>query len=196
MYIVKLTQLLRAFYISEQNGIVHLEPLHTTVEEPWTAYLHMHHGEVASCFVHNRNDGRILLESTKALQWLDTKEGFVWTLDAPVPQVSQMSSALLHTASNAKDTELNSPNMLYHAEANQYRQTPLPVQQVAPEWIEAMIPQRVQENIPVTWPRVYTRIFALIDGQRSGEQIAALLHISPERVHLILRDLQAKRVVK
>ena len=199
MYIVKLTQLLRAFHISEQNGIVHLELLHTPVEEPWTAYLHMSHGEVASCSIHSKNDGHILLQNTKALQWLDMKEGFVWTLGGTPTPIPQLSPTLPPPISSQEVAEPDSSNVPYRPESRRPTQTSFPVRQVPLEPKEAPVswmPQRVQENIPVMWPRTYIRIFALIDGQRTSEQIAELLHISPERVLLTLRDLQAKRVVK
>ena len=193
MYFVKLTQLLRAFHISEQNGTVHLEPLQTTGEEPWLAYLHMKQGEVTSCYIHSKKDGRVLLQNIRALQWLNTKEGFVWTLGEDAPSVS--NSAVPRLLNKPRVVETDSLSVLQQPETSQkmvVMHDPLEKRKASTTWT----PQRMQESIPTTLPRTYVHIFALVDGQRSSEQISALLHISPERVLAILQELQVKRVVR
>lgn len=75
------------------------------------------------------------------------------------------------------------------------------VPQLPPPPVAAIkpIPRRLQEQVApgqmVTWTRLQRQVFALVDGKKTVEQIAAILSASPPRVQQTLYELQAMGMV-
>lgn len=198
-HILKLSQLLRALHIAEQDGVVHLMSAQERGKAAWVAYLHVQRGSVIACAIQQLSDGRVLERDAAAMQWLETQEHLTWELENFAHGQSATSFTSFGQDHNVvlpgmlsvtkPETPVNTPKVDRAGEAAVLQQKASGFQ---------MIPQRNNEQTENTavWSREYRRVFALIDGQRTVHQIALLLQWSPRRVFLILRELAMRSLIE
>lgn len=174
MNVNDLTSLLWILKMSRQSGIVLIELLgrkETETSVPWQACLQLIVGKAVSCRIYSKIDGRVLFPDEEAMHWLIRweKREFAWMALTP-----EQARALL----------------LLH-QPSQVALLPPPKRQegnIIPPGRGTAIPQPLTLAMR-SWPRNHRRVFALIDGKRSVEQIATLLKLSPKSIEAILKDL-------
>ncbi len=133
--------------------------------EPWHAQLILVKGHVTHCWVYSRMNGRRLLADGEALRWLASLGDLIWK-----PQVSTRQLPALF---------------------------PPPAAALAPHQGQ-VIPRRLDKAEPVgmqSWSRKQRQVFALVDGRRSTQRIAAILCQPLEVVAALLNDLRSMGVI-
>jgi hypothetical protein len=178
VYTKDITFLLRLLQTSKQSGVLFVEPFGQQ-EVSWQGLFHIENGVVQSCFLRRKADGQIALRDEEALRWLTTQGKLEWRLDehahfpgAPLP------------AFPAREEQ---------------RSVQRPVPALPPPVLRGnqlgTIPQRTQKGkvVPVNAlaSRDHRQVFALVDGQRTIEEIVYLLHKPPEAVIQMLEQLRA-----
>ncbi len=152
-----------------QSGILHLEPAEDAGNgELWHAYLLLAKGGVMTCDVRSKGNGRVLLSGSEAMAWLASAGSLSWSLEGPF-QSSQPFAAPLA----------------------------LHVQRVRS--LGLLIPQRTgqgEEAVMLSWSRKQRQVFALVDGVRSIQRIAAMLSQPHEVVEGVLNALQSMGVIE
>lgn len=133
--------------------------------EPWYAQLVLVKGHVTHCCVYSRMNGRCLLADGEALGWLAMLGDLIWK-----PQIStRQLPALLPPPAAVR------------------------AQQQGQE-----VPRRLETTEPLgmqSWSRKQRQVFALVDGRRSTQRIAAILCQPPEVVAALLNDLRSMGVI-
>lgn len=174
--------------------------------EPWQARLSLVEGNVVACHVHSLLDGRRLLSGDEVLRWLARcgQRELAWSLKVFTPHQSTPHPApagLLPPARYVAPPQRVSQSVDLPTPAR-YGSPPhhvaqpagliLPARQVTP-------PQRIvqaEQGVISSWPRKYRQVFALVDGKRSAEHIAAILKQPPAVVERIVNDLQSLGVIR
>jgi hypothetical protein len=199
--------------MSRQNGVVHVElPKAQTTEkrEPWRARLDVVEGHVVACYVQSQVDGRIVLSDGEAMRWLAQwgQRELAWSLEVftlhqtrPHPVLRPAPAGLLppprHVAPPQRvpqATDLPPPGAIWSP--------PHHIAQPAGLLPSARLikpPQRIvqaEQGVISSWPRKHRQIFALADGKRSIEKIAAMLKQPPSVVEEIVNDLQSLGVIR
>jgi hypothetical protein len=127
-------------------------------------------GHVRACSITERATGISVLEGQAAFAALCTLQGVCWQV-------------------RLAGTSLNAPGHRPHrpqAEGRQLRQTDPLV------FVAGSIPYRLrspEREEPLTLSRQHLNVLRLIDGQRTTQQIAQLLTLTPEQLGTMLRDL-------
>ena len=182
MYTKDLTSLLQLLKVSEQSTLLRIE-----LPEPkggeWYALLSLVKGDVTRCQVLRVKDESLLFDGPAALRWLITLGrlsyeeiasplGFIRPVPPPPP---------------------TQPLVSKHVEqggAESMQQFMRAVQKS----VRTGKPQRTargnHEGGAVITEREHRQVFLLVDGLHTPEEIADLLHKSPDRVRQILADLQ------
>ena len=133
--------------------------------EPWQAQLTLLGGRVTFCHVWSSTDGHSLLTNGQAIRWLANRGNLIWERAASTQQ--QPSHSLLRTS----QADLLSPF-----------EVPQRLMQVGQEEMRS-------------WVHKQRQVFALVDGQRSIERIAAILCQPFMVVEGIALELQSKGVI-
>ena len=155
--------------LTGRNGMLYLEPSRDAETiEPWHASLLLAEGRVITCDLRNEANDRILLSGVQAITWLANVGSLSWRLEEPFHALRQLAN----------------PSTLPIQHMRQY---------------ESLIPKRTVEGgqtMMISWSRRQRQVFALVDGMRSVEKIAALLRYPPELVEEVLNELQALGVIQ
>jgi hypothetical protein len=165
MYTSTFTELVQILNETQKNWVVNIETEESGSEKPWQAELSFVDGIVAVCHVWRKADGRSLLTDRKAIHWLTNLPSLRWTLEGPTPQQA------LPQAFNGSQAVLSS---------------------------SPQVPQRfrqVEQGVIPSLSRKQRQVFALVDGTRSAERIAAILRQPVEVVVRVLDDLQAMGMI-
>jgi hypothetical protein len=165
MYTSTFTELVQILNETQKNWVVNIETEESGSETPWQAELSFVDGIVAVCHVWRKADGRSLLTDRKAIHWLTNLPSLRWTLEEPTPQQA------LPQAFNGSQAVLSS---------------------------SPQVPQRfrqVEQGVIPPLSRKQRQVFALVDGTRSAERIAAILRQPVEVVVRVLDDLQAMGMI-
>ena len=183
MYTKDITSLLQLLNVSEQNTLLHIEPSENT-GEAWYARVALVRGDVTMCQVLRVRDDAPLIYGPSALRWLTT----VGRLFYEEERERATDPAPLLPPS-AQGQPLVSPVMEQgSAEALQ------PFVRVLKESLYAGNPRRTalgeREGGATIMGREHRLVFLLVDGFHTFEEIASLLHKTPERIKQILTDLQ------
>ena len=174
MYTKDFASLLELLSVSGQSGTLIVEqPDYEGT--PWQAQLMLVEGNVTTCLLRSKVDGRILLRDAEATRWLSTRGKLYWNLE----ESSQDPITPLPQAIAGPSTDPALPSQ--------------PAQTA--QWF-TIIPRRTprgeQAVMSRAWSREHRLIFALIDGRRTITEIAALLHKPPDHVVQVLNDLRAE----
>jgi hypothetical protein len=214
VYTKDLASLLQLLSVSEQSGVLHLEPLGPVgAGEAWHAKLILAAGEIISCEVLSIRDGRVLFGGPEAVQRLTDIGALSWSLEeepeiatylrpssqpaaGSSPQESPRTMGLSSDpVSNIESRPGPSPAQPYMPDlaATGPVGGPAPPAQSRPSGVP--IPRRTVRGehtaVDSSWPREHRLVLALADGHRSADEIAALIHKTPVVVAQVLSDLES-----
>ncbi len=170
--------LLRLLGSSKQSGVLFVEAPGPD-ESPWQGQFQLNNGMVTSCVLLNKADRRPVLRNEEALAWITRQGKLSWHLEETAPFPEPAPPLLPPGGETTRED--------YYREENP---PPFP-----PRNQPGVIPQRTPKGklVPSNTfaSREHRQVFALVDGQRTIEEIAQLLHRSPEFIISVLQELQA-----
>jgi hypothetical protein len=159
--------LLQLFNLSQQSGML----IVSHQGEVWQARLHLRDGKWLDCSLLNKRSGQKLLDGEQAVYWLSQKGILEWQL---VDQESHDHSNHAHD-DNPQEYIIKPPASV-KGEAR-------------------LIPHRLTPALSQKHAREVRHIFHLIDGKRSLEDVARLLHKPYEEVVRTAQMLVAEGIV-
>ncbi len=186
MYTKDITFLLRLLGSSKQSGVLRVEAPGPG-ESPWLGQFQLEKGRVLSCVVMNKASGLIGLRDEEALQWLTTRGKLEWWLqEEGEPLPPSPSPRALPAGEDTRREHASAP-------------APAPAPLLPPKNLLGAIPQRAMSEAmapaPAFTSREHRQVYALVDGQRTIEEIARLLHRPSEFIISILQELQARGLI-
>lgn len=210
-----LANLLQFLQTSRQSGDLIVEP-QVQGEISWQGQLRLVNGQVMACQVRRKIDGRVLLADNEALRWLiNPQHGKLeWSLkdDTLLPDTFL---PLLPTDSSTENRQRNGntgpsfPIVQYHdispvMQYNETRQNSYTTTSNKEQDLNtfpstqsenfAGFPKRTEQrnraSESILSSRDHRQVFSLIDGNRTAEEIARLLHKNPELIFRVLSDLR------
>lgn len=158
--------LLQLLNLSQQSGTL----IVSRQEEVWQARLHLRDGKWLDCSLLNKRNGQMLLDGEQAIYWLSQKGILEWQL------VDQQSHADSTPVQDNSQEQLIKPPDLLKGKAH-------------------LVPRRLTPALSQQRAREVRHIFHLIDGKRSLEDVARLLHKPYEEVVRITQMLVAEGIV-
>ena len=173
MYKMELRMLLRLIYEFHRTGqlVAILPPTFLENEEHCRAWLEVMNGQLLSCCVKNAK-GQELFTGGQAMQTIQQAGVLDWNLhERPRP--------LRSSASDGAGAPVAPP----------------------PPADLALVPRRlieVNQAMLNSWPRLYRRVYVLVDGRSSVQKIATMLSLFPqglEQVQAALADLRTKGLI-
>ena len=183
MYTKDITFLLRLLGSSKQSGVLLVEAPGPD-ESPWQGQFQLENGLVRSCVLLDKANGRVVLRDEEALQWLTARGKLEWHMEeedvpppTPPPRLLPPGNEPGRADGYAAETPPPAPG------SKQLRMVPQ----------RALIGNVVSAEVFAS--REHRQVFALIDGQRTVEEIAQLLHRPAEFIISILQDLQARGLI-
>jgi hypothetical protein len=221
VYTKDLASLLQLLSVSGQSGVLHLEPLEPVGgREAWHAQLILAAGEIIACDVLSKIDGRVLLGGPEALQRLTDMGALTWSLEEEPevatylrpfsqPAAGRSLQEPSKTAGSSSDPVPNigsspgpSPTQPYMpdlaATGPVGRPVPPSFAQRRPSGV--LIPRRPVRGehtvVDSSWPREHRLVLALVDGHRTADEIAALIHKTPVVVAQVISDLESMGFVE
>ena len=165
VYTTTFTELVEMLMKTQQNWVVNIETEQTGSTKPWQAQLSFVDGIVTVCQVSHKADGRSLFTDGGAIRWLMSLPSLTWTLETLAPQ------QVLPQAVNGPQMVASSPSS---------------------------VPRRftqVEQRVILSLSRKQRQVFALVDGTRSTEKIAAILCQPVEVVTKALHELETMGIV-
>ncbi len=216
MYTKDLASLLQLLSVSEQSGVLHLEPLGPVgTGEAWHAKLILAAGEIISCEVLSKRDGRVLLGGPEAIQRLTNMGALSWNLEEEPEIATDLRSSSQPAAGSSPQESPRTVGLSSHPVPNiESRPGPSPAQPYMPALAATgpvggpappasaqsrpsgvPIPRRTVRGehtaVDSSWPREHRLVLALVDGHRTAGEIAALIHKTPVVVAQVLSDLES-----
>ncbi len=172
-----LDSLLQLLHVSGRSGILTVEPPGLSEGEIWQGEFFLTQGNISSCVVRRKRDGRTLLQGVEALRWLTAQGRLDWWMEEQAISAGSSGSSMSNSG------------------------LPLPVQRVTPVAPpSASVPRRTslgfQKSMSEGWSREHYHVFALVDGKRKSEEIAKMLGRSPEVIGRVLQDLFAAGLIE
>lgn len=190
MYTKDLASLLQLLKVSGQSSVLRVEPA-TDGTGAWYARIALVEGEVTSCQVQRGENGEILLSGPPALQWLTSLGGLFWKLEEAGTSSLPFSPSAPPVA---HDMQRREPEMLRSSDALYRSSQPGPARRLTGT------PRRTargkREAVNSSWSRDHRLVFALVDGRRTLEEIASLLHKPPGIVMNVLYDFQDQGLIE
>lgn len=165
MYRSTFTELVQMLKETRKNWLVNIETEETGSEKLWQAQLSFADGKVTTCGVWHKADGHSLFTEREAINWLTSRPSLMWTLEGPISQ-----QALLPARNGSQASSSSSPR----------------------------VPQRLmqaEQRLLPSLSRKQRQVFALVDGTRSAERIAAILCQSIEVVVEVMHELEAMGMI-
>jgi hypothetical protein len=159
------TELVQMLKEMRKSWVVNIETEEIGSKKPWQAQLSFVDGIVTVCHVWRKADGRSLFTDGGAIGWLTSLPSLRWTLEGPTPQQA------LPQAGNGSQAVLSSS-----------------------PWVPQRLRQVEQRVLP-SLSRKQRQVFALADGTRSAERIAAILCQPVEVAVEVLHDLEAMGMI-
>ncbi|GAC1620689.1 MAG: hypothetical protein NVS4B11_13060 [Ktedonobacteraceae bacterium] len=189
MYTKDLTSLLQLLKVSEQSMVLHIEPPEIT-GEAWYARLTLVGGDVTMCQILRVGDEALLINGPRALRWLTTLGRLSYEEQKQSP--SRLVQQLLPPPQRQ-------PPVSHNVEQLNAKAMP-PFIRAVQESRHVGKPQRTargeREGVAVITGREHRLVFLLVDGFHTPEEIASLLHKSPERIRQVLADLYHQDLIK
>jgi hypothetical protein len=185
VYTKEIAFLLRLLGTSKQSGVLLVEAPGPD-PSPWLGQFQLENGQVLSCMLLDKADGRVVLRNEEALRWLMAQGKMTWRLeDGPHPP------ALSPPAREETPYE-EAPHVERFREE---RRAPLPwTRQPEPAPL-GPVPHRTEKGklVPahVFASREHRQVFALVDGHRTIDEIAHLLQRPSDAILRVLQELQA-----
>lgn len=174
--------------MSRHSGVVLVELREgRPTGEAWQAHLYLTEGQVVTCRIYSKRDGRLLFVNEEAMRWL-TKWGqreFAWLALTPKQTRS------LHPPRQTATPQGLLPPPKRAAPAQRLDEVP-PMSNDDPPQRLILIEQDVMRSLP----RNHRRVLALVDGKRSVEKIAAMLRLPLTNVEVILSDLHRAGAIR
>lgn len=170
MYKLDLAAMVQILHEFRQNGILQTEIRNVRgLKGPLQVQLDLADGEIISCMIQDSH-GQILYTNNDALSLLADLGPLDWTLTLKqsIPQVS------------ITDTYLSVPPL-----------HPPPI-------TRPRIPRRaihLNQAQMNSWPRKHRMVYVLVDGQKTIENIALMLSLTPDAVEEVLHELQSIHVI-
>ncbi|HKV56644.1 MAG TPA: hypothetical protein VJO32_00120 [Ktedonobacteraceae bacterium] len=188
MYTKDLTFLLRLLGSSKQSGVLLVEAPGPN-ESPWQGRFQLNNGMVTSCVLLNKADGRVVLRNEEALAWITSQGKLEWQMEdeAEAPRPPAQPSLT--------PPRLPPPGGAPAREERYYEEDPLPLPPTVGKSQLAIVPQRTEKGkfVPgnVFASREHRQVLGLVDGQRTVQEIAQLLHRPADFIIYVLQELQA-----
>ncbi len=160
------TELIQMLKETQKNWVVNIETEESGSDKPWQAQLSFVDGIVTACHVWYKADGYSLLTDGEAVRWLTNLPSLSWTPEEPTPK-----QTLLQAKNGSQAVLSSSPQ----------------------------VPQRfrqVEQRMILSLSRKQRQVFALVNGTRNAERIAAILRQPAEVVVEVLHDLEAMGVIR
>jgi hypothetical protein len=216
-----LTNILQLMQTSRPSGDLTVEPLEQD-GIPWQGYFRLVDGQITTCQIRNKTNAQVVLRGEEALRWaINARHGkLTWSLEEDV-QSSDLSLPLLPpTRDNVTGEERQDKN---RQDTDTYRSarntsgslspiTPPPQNNNNPPsspppptaWRElpgsGTIPKRTKPGMFTPGNTLTTRdhrqVFSLIDGHKSIEEIAHLLHKPSGFIARMIMDLKTMNLVE
>lgn len=161
MYRSTFTELVQMLKETRKNWVVNIETEETGSEKLWQAQLFFADGKVTACDVWRKADGQGLFTDGGAISWLTSLPPLRWTLEGPTSQ-----QALPPAGNGSRATSSSSPRVPQR-------------------------PRQGEQGLLPSLSRKQRQVFALVDGTRSVERIAAILCQPVEVVVEVLHELEA-----
>jgi hypothetical protein len=164
--------LLQLLQLSQQSGLL----LVTSSEEAWQARLQLQEGIPKSCHIMLLPNMAVVMSGQKAIEWLAHRGELEWFLEelADPPE---------------KKPVFSTPDV------KRSERQPLSDAATSSSVFSMRVPYRLTHAIDQSWSREVKRAFALIDGKRTVETIAALLGKRVEEMRPILHQLVSKGLI-
>ncbi len=184
VYTKDITFLLRLLESSKQSGLLLVEAPGPT-ESPWQGRFQLHNGMVMSCVLLSKADGRVALSNEEAITWITSQGKLEWHMqtEAEASHPTRALSSPLPGTDEARE------------EAVQERFAEEPVPPAPGKNQLASIPQRTEKGklVPGTafTSRDHRQVLGLVDGQRTVQEIAQLLHRPADFIIRVLQELRA-----
>jgi hypothetical protein len=174
-----ITFLLRLLGSSKQSGVLFVEAPGPD-ESPWQGQFQLNNGTVISCALLNKADGRLVLTNEDALAWITRQGKLSWHLEEAAPPLEPAFQLLPPGGETPR--------------GGRHREEYLPPPPL-PRNQPGTIPQRTPKGKLVPGntfaSREHRQVFALVDGQRTIEEIAQLLHRPSDFIISVLQELRA-----
>ncbi len=183
MYTKDITFLLRLLGSSKQSGVLLVEAPGPN-KSPWQGRFQLDNGMVTSCVLLNKVDGRVVLRNEEALAWITSQGRLEWQMEdeAEAPP-------------SPTPPRLPAPGGEIAREERYYEDDPLPAPPALGKNQLAIIPQRTEKGKIVSGnvftSRDHRQVLGLVDGQRTVQEIAQLLHRPADFIIYVLQELQA-----
>ena len=215
-----LTNILQLMQTSRQSGDLTVEPLEQD-GIPWQGYFRLVDGQITKCKIINKTNGQTVLRGEEALRWAtNARNGkLAWSLEEDV-QSSDLSLPLLppprgntigeeRQDQNRPDTDTyrtirnTSGSLSPITPPKQNNNNPPsnpPPSVIRREPAPGAIPKRTKPGMftpgNTLTSRDHRQVFSLIDGRKSIEEIADLLHKPSGFVARIVMDLKTMNLVE
>lgn len=182
-----LARLLQLLDVAAQSGILSLEPTPGYPAEIWQAQLTLLEGKVIRCLAWRKSDGALIYQGGAIPPWLFQQRELQWWLDKtqrqPLPHPTQPERSG-GTAPKLKALPAQSQETSPAARSGYGRIVP---RRIHPNW------QGFTGRPP--WTRDHRQVLLLIDGQKTAQEIATLLHKPYERIHALLEELRSGGII-
>lgn len=214
-----LTNILQLMQTSRQSGDLTVEPLEQD-GIPWQGYFRLVDGQITICQINNKTNGQIVLRGAEALRWAtNTRHGkLAWSLEEDVQSPDPSQPLLPPARGHATEEELQDKNRqdIYRSARNTSGSLP----QITPPIrnnsnppsnppppatrrelpVPGAIPKRTKPGMftpgNTLTSRDHRQVFSLIDGHKSVEEIANLLHKPPGVIARIVMDLKTMNLIE
>lgn len=177
-----LSFLLQLLQTSKQSGLLFVEPPGPH-EAPWQGRFRLDNGVVIACWLCDKTDGRVVLKDDEALRWLTSQGKLDWRLEEGTPSSAPSRPLLPPPEETSREQRHDAEVRPSAVGKNQLRGIPRHTQKGRELSVNAFS------------SRDHRQVFTLIDGRRSIEEIASLLHKPPDAVIRLLQELQAAGLI-
>jgi hypothetical protein len=188
-----LASLLSLLQLSGQSGMLFLRLPEENDDKVWVAQCQLENGIVTMCRVITTSDGRVAMSNEAALQWLMRLGTLQWRLDEKqIPPANAISQPTAQSETSTPQSFGQAP--LQWSPVFTLRDGLHIENSPASFSASQSIPMRAVHTWRATESGVAAReqrqVWLLVDGQRSIEEIAQLLHKPLSVVMKILADLK------
>ncbi|QBD76568.1 hypothetical protein EPA93_11370 [Ktedonosporobacter rubrisoli] len=188
MYTKDLIKLLQLLEVSQQSGLLVIG----REGESWQAFVLLQAGHVLACQIDDLRQGRGVICGARALGWLGQRGALEWRLEKQaVQQEVLLSASFLQPDSQREEPSPSTEAKLW---GGAHRQISSPH---SPSSLPR-VPYRIGTTVGGSGlrSREARQIFALVDGKRTPEDIARLLHKSLHEIVPVLREMERLGLIR
>jgi hypothetical protein len=177
--------------LSRQGGTLHIDPLEGS-GATWHALLTITNGIVTECQIMSQ-EGTHVNDGPDSLQWLLSQNELTWKLTPPEvsPRAHEISPARFQQNHSRKTRDMDAALERKTARQETFLSS-----------IETFSdrPQHTtlgdESGVHVIVSRKHRQVFNLVDGRKTPEEIAVILHRTPTEVRQILSDLHMRGLIQ